>query len=95
MTSLYQHQLQQNQQNPRSSGSTQDYHPEMTSPELDYLIVLHDFESRSDDELSMRKGDHILVLETDQAFNDGWFIVSINLKRDIHPRSQRTNITIH
>lgn len=45
----------------------------------EYLIVLHDFDARSDDEITIRKGDHILVLETDQGFNDGWYIVSIDL----------------
>ncbi|VVT58290.1 uncharacterized protein SAPINGB_P006132 [Magnusiomyces paraingens] len=63
-------QQQQQQQQQQYTGSQED----LSSPDLIYLIVLHDFESRSDDELTMRKGDHILVLETDQAFNDGWYI---------------------
>lgn len=46
------------------------------SADPEYLIVLHDFVARSDDEISIRKGDHILVLETDHDFNDGWYIVS-------------------
>lgn len=41
----------------------------------EYLIALYDFDARWDDEISIRKGDHILVLETDSGFEDGWYIV--------------------
>lgn len=63
--------MQQQMHQPQPQPQSQQQ--QLREPE--YLIVLHDFESRSDDELSMYKGDHILVLETDQGFGDGWFIV--------------------
>lgn len=43
----------------------------------EYLVAVHDFKGRSDDELTLRKGDQVLVLENDKGFGDGWFIVSI------------------
>lgn len=44
--------------------------------EPEYLVAVHDFKGRSEDEISLRKGDHIHVLEGDSGFGDGWFIVS-------------------
>jgi hypothetical protein len=44
--------------------------------DVGYLLGIHDFEGRSADELSIKKGDHIQVVETDKAFGDGWYIVS-------------------
>lgn len=51
----------------------------MSADEPEYLVALHDFKGRTDDELSLKKGDHILVLENDNGFGDGWFIVSTSL----------------
>jgi hypothetical protein len=48
----------------------------MSPDEPEYLVALHDFKGRTDDELSLKKGDHVLVLENDNGFGDGWFIVS-------------------
>ena len=38
------------------------------------LIVIHDFVARSDDELSLAKGDRIELIERDDDFGDGWFL---------------------
>ncbi|EGS18654.1 uncharacterized protein CTHT_0052600 [Thermochaetoides thermophila DSM 1495] len=44
-------------------------------PEVgDILIVIHDFQARSSDELTMSKGDRIELLERDDEFGDGWFL---------------------
>lgn len=45
---------------------------ETTEPK--YLVAVHDFKGRSEDEISLKKGDHVLVLEDDKGFGDGWFI---------------------
>ncbi|KAK9359623.1 hypothetical protein V1504DRAFT_425353 [Lipomyces starkeyi] len=39
-----------------------------------YLVAVHDFNRRTVDELTLRKGDRIEVLETDDGFNDGWYM---------------------
>ncbi|KAK9240923.1 hypothetical protein V1525DRAFT_394304, partial [Lipomyces kononenkoae] len=39
-----------------------------------YLVAVHDFSRRTLDELTLSKGDRIEVLETDDGFNDGWFM---------------------
>jgi hypothetical protein len=38
------------------------------------LVVIHDFVSRSDDELSLAKGDRVELIEKDDDFGDGWFL---------------------
>ena len=38
------------------------------------LVVIHDFVARSDDELSLAKGDRIELIEKDDDFGDGWFL---------------------
>lgn len=38
------------------------------------LLVVHDFVARSDDELSLAKGDRIELIERDDDFGDGWFL---------------------
>ncbi|KAA8915727.1 hypothetical protein TRICI_002134 [Trichomonascus ciferrii] len=42
--------------------------------DVEYLLGIHDFRARSEDEISLLKGDHIKVLETDKEFGDGWYI---------------------
>ncbi|KAJ6264418.1 hypothetical protein Dda_0564 [Drechslerella dactyloides] len=44
---------------------------------IDYLRVLHDFDARSPDELSLKKNAKIELLERDEEYNDGWFLVKI------------------
>ncbi|KAI5279065.1 polar growth protein, partial [Ascosphaera acerosa] len=39
----------------------------------DILLVRHNFEARSPDELSLRKGDRIQLLQLDEGFWDGWW----------------------
>ncbi|KAG5982603.1 hypothetical protein E4U55_001670 [Claviceps digitariae] len=44
-------------------------------PEMgDTLLVIHDFQARSSDELSLSKGDRVELLERDDEFGDGWFL---------------------
>ncbi|KAK5987425.1 Protein BOI2 [Cladobotryum mycophilum] len=38
------------------------------------LMVIHDFQARSSDELSLKKGDRVELLERDDEFGDGWFL---------------------
>ncbi|KAL9100351.1 MAG: hypothetical protein Q9163_004258 [Psora crenata] len=38
------------------------------------LLVIHDFEARSNDELSLSKGDRIELIERDDDFGDGWYL---------------------
>lgn len=38
------------------------------------LLVVHDFAARSNDELSLSKGDRIELIERDDDFGDGWFL---------------------
>ncbi|KAL6854096.1 hypothetical protein J3F83DRAFT_770729 [Trichoderma novae-zelandiae] len=40
----------------------------------DLLMVIHDFIARSSDELSLKKGDRVELLERDDEFGDGWFL---------------------
>ncbi|RFU75481.1 hypothetical protein TARUN_6777 [Trichoderma arundinaceum] len=40
----------------------------------DTLMVIHDFHARSSDELSLKKGDRVELLERDDEFGDGWFL---------------------
>lgn len=39
------------------------------------LYVMHDFEARSPDELSLRKGDVVELIADDEEFGDGWYTV--------------------
>lgn len=38
------------------------------------LVVMYDFEARSPDELTLRKGEQIEIIERDEEFNDGWYM---------------------
>ncbi|RAQ99172.1 polarized growth protein boi2 [Stemphylium lycopersici] len=40
----------------------------------DALVVVHEFIARSPDELSLRRGDRIELIERDDDFGDGWFL---------------------
>ncbi|KAJ5888334.1 hypothetical protein N7495_008375 [Penicillium taxi] len=40
----------------------------------DYLVVIHDHEARSDDEIQMKRGDLIRLIELDEEFGDGWWL---------------------
>ncbi|KAK4113886.1 hypothetical protein N656DRAFT_706708 [Canariomyces notabilis] len=49
--------------------------PGSARPEVgDMLLVIHDFQARSSDELSLAKGDRVELLERDDEFGDGWFL---------------------
>ncbi|CAK7263512.1 hypothetical protein SEPCBS57363_000596 [Sporothrix epigloea] len=46
-----------------------------TRPDVgDILVVIHDFQARSSDELTLSKGDRVELLERDDEFGDGWFL---------------------
>ncbi|KAF2868684.1 hypothetical protein BDV95DRAFT_499947 [Massariosphaeria phaeospora] len=40
----------------------------------DTLLVVHEFQARSPDELSLARGDRIELIERDDDFGDGWFL---------------------
>jgi hypothetical protein len=40
----------------------------------DLLVVVHDFDARGTDELTLRRGDKIELIELDDGFGDGWFL---------------------
>ena len=40
----------------------------------DILMVVHDFDARSSDELTLRRGDRIALVELDDGFGDGWYL---------------------
>ncbi|PGH02165.1 hypothetical protein AJ79_07711 [Helicocarpus griseus UAMH5409] len=40
----------------------------------DVLIVVHDFQARGADELTLRRGDKVELLELDEGFGDGWYL---------------------
>ncbi|KAK9468551.1 hypothetical protein V1512DRAFT_235530 [Lipomyces arxii] len=41
---------------------------------IEKLVAIHAFTQRTDDELTLKKGDHVEVFETDDGFGDGWFM---------------------
>ncbi|KAE8372748.1 hypothetical protein BDV26DRAFT_87590 [Aspergillus bertholletiae] len=40
----------------------------------DLLLVVHDFEARGPDELNLRRGEKIELVELDDGFGDGWYL---------------------
>ncbi|EXJ85801.1 hypothetical protein A1O1_06170 [Capronia coronata CBS 617.96] len=40
----------------------------------DILVVIHDFDARSSDELTLRKSDQVELVELDEGFGDGWYL---------------------
>ncbi|KAL5452574.1 hypothetical protein PMIN07_008322 [Paraphaeosphaeria minitans] len=40
----------------------------------DLLLVVHEFQARSPDELSLVRGDRVELTERDDDFGDGWFL---------------------
>ncbi|KAL3468394.1 hypothetical protein BJX64DRAFT_3756 [Aspergillus heterothallicus] len=40
----------------------------------DLLLVVHDFSARGDDELTLRRGEKIELVELDDGFGDGWYL---------------------
>ncbi|KAH8700302.1 putative polarized growth protein [Talaromyces proteolyticus] len=40
----------------------------------DFLLVIHNFEARGEDELTLRKGEKIELVELDDGFGDGWYL---------------------
>lgn len=54
-----------------------------------------DFEARSPDELSLRKGDRIELIERDDDFGDGWYLGKHkqNGKTGLFPEGEKTVVT--
>ncbi|EPE10057.1 polarized growth protein [Ophiostoma piceae UAMH 11346] len=49
--------------------------PQHPRPDMgDILVVIHDFQARSSDELTLSKGDRVELMERDDEFGDGWFL---------------------
>ncbi|KAF2128063.1 hypothetical protein P153DRAFT_358198 [Dothidotthia symphoricarpi CBS 119687] len=48
-------------------------HTELCRPG-DLLVVVHEFVARSPDELSLKRGDRVELVERDDDFGDGWFL---------------------
>ncbi|KAI1947323.1 polar growth protein [Ophidiomyces ophidiicola] len=40
----------------------------------DLLLVVHNFDARGADELTLRRGDKVELLELDDGFGDGWYL---------------------
>ncbi|KAL2814533.1 hypothetical protein BDW59DRAFT_154330 [Aspergillus cavernicola] len=40
----------------------------------DHLLVVHDFAARGDDELTLKRGEKIELVELDDGFGDGWYL---------------------
>ena len=38
------------------------------------LVVVHDFDARSNDELTLRRGERVELVELDDGFGDGWYL---------------------
>jgi hypothetical protein len=47
---------------------------ESTTHETAYVI--HDFNATNEDEISLKAGEPVLVLEKDDLYNDGWWQVN-------------------
>ena len=59
----------------RPTHSFKDQHYlETISSILLTIVNLDDFEARSPDELSLRKGERIELIERDDDFGDGWYL---------------------
>ncbi|KAI4205850.1 MAG: hypothetical protein LQ350_000035 [Teloschistes chrysophthalmus] len=57
------------------------------------LLVIHDFEARSPDELSLSKGEKIELIERDDDFGDGWYLGKHiqNGKTGLFPEGKNAN----
>ncbi|KAI5289298.1 polar growth protein, partial [Ascosphaera aggregata] len=53
--------------------SSSDAHIRRNLRPGDILIVRHNFDARSPDELTLRRGNHIQLLQLDEGFWDGWW----------------------
>ncbi|OKL56509.1 hypothetical protein UA08_08322 [Talaromyces atroroseus] len=40
----------------------------------DFLLVIHNFDARGEDELTLRRGDKVELVELDEGFGDGWYL---------------------
>uniref|UniRef100_A0A093VHS3 Protein BOI2 n=1 Tax=Talaromyces marneffei PM1 TaxID=1077442 RepID=A0A093VHS3_TALMA len=40
----------------------------------DLLLVIHNFDARGEDELTLRRGEKVELVELDEGFGDGWYL---------------------
>lgn len=40
----------------------------------DFLLVIHNFDARGEDELTLRRGEKVELVELDEGFGDGWYL---------------------
>ncbi|RPA85478.1 hypothetical protein BJ508DRAFT_322529 [Ascobolus immersus RN42] len=70
--------------NQQDSTATMDPNSNGTGSQQPLLLVLHDFEARSPDEISLAKGEMVELLIDDSEFGDGWYTP---LPADYYPQS--------
>ena len=46
--------------------------------EFQTAYVTHDFIGENEDEISLKKGELVIVFERDEEFQDGWWRVCVN-----------------
>ncbi|KAG6291826.1 hypothetical protein E4U46_000756 [Claviceps purpurea] len=67
----------------------------------DILIVIHDFQARGSDELTLCKGDRVELVERDDEFGDGWFLGRHLLKNNtglfphVYTRPSPKNVPVY
>lgn len=54
---------------------------------MDIVYVIHHFEAENEDEIGLRIGDPVIVLERDDGFEDGWWQVRRSYRPCIHYHS--------
>jgi hypothetical protein len=65
--------------NQQNSADAMDPNTNGTASQQPLLLVLHDFEARSPDEISLAKGEMVELLIDDAEFGDGWYTVCVLL----------------
>lgn len=67
-------------QSPRPEQRVESKNPQAPRPEVgDILVANYAFTARSSDELTLTKGDEVVLIENDDEFGDGWFSGEIPL----------------
>lgn len=47
--------------------------------QLETVYVTHNFDAENDDEIALKAGEPVIVIEKDEEFKDGWWKVSISI----------------
>lgn len=45
--------------------------------QLETVYVTHNFDAENDDEIALKAGEPVIVIEKDEEFKDGWWKVCI------------------